>query len=644
MIRIGEIIDGRYEILKVIGRVWMSIVYLAMDNRLNKSIVVKEIRRRDNSNNKLLMDSLKQESDLLKNLDHAALPKIYDIIDRGDIYVVMDYIEGESLNRKLKREGKIQAKEVINYGIQLAKVLSYLHNRPTPIIYRDMKPDNVMLTPDGRIKLIDFGISKEYKVDTESDTTNLGTRAFAAPEQIAGLKTNARTDIYSLGVTLYNLVTGKSLNDTPFMLKPNREWDSSLPEGLEYIIKKCTETDPADRYENCDDLLYDLENVEKLTKAYKVKLIKEMSRFIVSSILLIFFMVITIIGYRGVSNENLTNYKEMINKSDSYLINGEYAKAIEVLDDVITKVDGKRSEAYINILNIYSSINDVESGLSKIEGYINDKFDGVDKNDEVLFKVAMTYLDNKNYPIALKYFRMVNEKKIEDAKYYKTLATSLSSMNIDYEQFKEKLEEFEDYTYSLENNEKKVANYNSLAGIYISYKGFLEGANDKIISLVNNGSEILKSINDESLNLRYETDFNIKLAQAYHSKGINESNKEIAAKFFDTAIDYYNEVLDSDGASREDTLIKIGEIYNDACNPARAIEQLNTAIKNYPESKKAYIKLINILLDVEQYKGESARNYALCIDTYNTACGIEGIDNEQEFIKLKRRMGNLGLI
>ena len=240
MIRIDEIIDGRYEILKEIGRGGMSIVYLAMDNRLNKSIVVKEIRRRDNSNNKLLMDSLKQESDLL--------------------------------------------------------------------IYRDMKPDNVMLTPDGRIKLIDFGISKEYKVDTESDTTNLGTRAFAAPEQIAGLKTNAKTDIYSLGVTLYNLVTGKSLNDPPFMLKPIREWDSSLPEGLEYIIKKCTETDPADRYENCDDLLYDLENVEKLTKAYKVKLIKEMSRFIVSSILLIFFIVITIIGYRGVSNENLTNY------------------------------------------------------------------------------------------------------------------------------------------------------------------------------------------------------------------------------------------------------------------------------------------------------------------------------------------------
>lgn len=644
MIRIGEIIDGRYEILKEIGRGGMSIVYLAMDNRLNKSIVVKEIRRRDNSNNKLLMDSLKQESDLLKNLDHAALPKIYDIIYRGDIYVVMDYIEGESLNRKLKREGKIQAKEVINYGRQLAKVLSYLHNRPTPIIYRDMKPDNVMLTPDGRIKLIDFGISKEYKVEATTDTTNLGTRAFAAPEQIASLKTNAKTDIYSLGVTLYNLVTGKSLNDPPFMLKPIREWDSSLPEGLEYIIKKCTETDPADRYENCDDLLYDLENVEKLTKAYKVTLIKEMSRFIVSSILLIFFIVITIIGYRGVSNENLTNYKEMINKSDGYLINGEYAKAIEVLDDAITKVDGKRSEAYINIINIYSSINDVESGLSKIEGYINDKFDGVDKNDDVLFKVAMIYLDNKNYPIALKYFRMVNEKKIEDAKYYKTLATSLSSMNIDYEQFKEKLEEFEDYTDSLENNEKKVANYNSLAGIYISYKGFLDGANDKIISLVNNGSEILKSINDDSLNLRYETDFNIKLAQAYHSKGINESNKEIAAKFFDTAVDYYNEVLDSDGASREDTLIKIGEIYNDAGNSARAIEQLNTAIKNYPESKKAYIKLINILLDVEQFKGESGRDYAVCINTYNTACEIEGIDNEQEFIKLKRRMVNLGLI
>ena len=127
---------------------------------------------------------------------------------------------------------------------------------------------------------------------------------------------------------------------------------------------------------------------------------------------------------------------DMFSETPNFSSNVSMDKGIEVLDDAITKVDGKRSEVYINILNIYSSINDVESGLSKIEGYINDKFDGVDKNDDVLFKVAMTYLDNKNYPIALKYFRMVNEKKIEDAKYYKTLATSLSSMNIDYEQFK----------------------------------------------------------------------------------------------------------------------------------------------------------------------------------------------------------------
>ena len=644
MIRIGEIIDGRYEILKEIGRGGMSIVYLAMDNRLNKSIAVKEIRKRNNFDNTLLMDSLKQESELLKNLDHSALPKIYDIIDRRDIYVVMDYIEGESLNKKLKREGRVSASEVIQYGRQLADVLSYLHSRPTPIIYRDMKPDNVMLTPEGKIKLIDFGISKEYKAEEVSDSTNLGTRSFAAPEQIAGLKTDARTDIYSLGVTLYNLETGKSLSGADFDIKPIRQLDSSLPEGLEYIIEKCTQKDPKDRYEDCNELLYDLENVEKLTKAYKVTLIKKMSGFLVSSSLLIFFIVITLIGYKGFSAENLTEYKALVNKSDNYLINGEYAKAIEVLDEIITEVDGSKSEAYINILNIYSSINDSENGLAKVEGYINDKFDDVHKNDEVLFKVAMTYLDNKNYPIALKYFRMINEKKIEDAKYYKTLATSLSSMNIDYDKLKDDLEEFETYTNSLDNNQKKIANLNSLASMYISYKGFLEDANEKIIDIVNKGNEILKSINDEGLNLRYETDFNIKLAQAYHSKGINENQKEIAAEYFDKAINYYTEVLNSDGASREDTLIKIAEIYNDAGNTARAIEQLNTAIKNYPESKKAYIKLVNVLLDVEQFKSQDGRNYSEAMKAYNTAATIKGIEEENEFIKLKRRMGNLGLI
>ena len=104
-----------------------------------------------------------------------------------------------------------------------------------------MKPDNIMLTPEGKIKLIDFGIAREYKTENTTDTTNLGTKSYAAPEQLSGKQTDARTDIYSLGVTLYHLVTGKSLNEPPFEMRPIRDWDSTLPEGLEHIILKCTQ-------------------------------------------------------------------------------------------------------------------------------------------------------------------------------------------------------------------------------------------------------------------------------------------------------------------------------------------------------------------------------------------------------------------
>lgn len=149
MLQIGSIVDGRYEILKEIGRGGMSIVYLAMDSRLKKSLVVKDIRKRSNSNHEILINSLVIEANMLKKLEHPALPRIYDIIEtKNGIYVVMDYIEGESLKEKLEREHRVSAEEVVEWAKQLSDVLAYLHNRkPNPIIYRDMKPDNIMLTP-----------------------------------------------------------------------------------------------------------------------------------------------------------------------------------------------------------------------------------------------------------------------------------------------------------------------------------------------------------------------------------------------------------------------------------------------------------------------------------------------------------------
>ena len=183
MAKIGSFIDNKYEILKKIGQGGMSVVYLAMDKRLNKQWAVKELQKyTKNANNEVVIQSAIAEANMIKKLDHPALPRIVDIIEEDKvIYVVMDYIEGETLEYVVNNQGAQSQDLVIDWAKQLTEVLHYLHTRTPAIIYRDMKPSNVMLKPDGNIKVIDFGIAREYKESNLNDTTYLGTRGFSFP-------------------------------------------------------------------------------------------------------------------------------------------------------------------------------------------------------------------------------------------------------------------------------------------------------------------------------------------------------------------------------------------------------------------------------------------------------------------------------
>ncbi|WP_216830386.1 serine/threonine-protein kinase [Alkalihalobacterium elongatum] len=645
MIKIGSVIDDRYEILKEVGRGGMSVVYLAMDNRLNKSLVVKDIRKRGNSNNELLINSLVAEANMLKKLDHGALPKIYDIIEStGDIYVVMDYIEGESLKERMKREKKIPVNDVIDWGKQLCSVLGYLHTRkPNPIIYRDMKPDNVMITPEGKIKLIDFGIAREFKSENTSDTTVLGTKLYAAPEQASGRQTDARSDIYSLGVTLYYLVTGKSKADSE--LKPIRHWDPSLPEGLEHIIAKCTEAEPNDRYQSCEELLYDLENINKLTEGYRKKLFKQLNLFLIPLVLFIGFTTTSSIGYSGIKNDQFQDYMNLVNQSSRYLIDGNETKAIELLEHAIANVDRRRPEAYINLLDLYINRGEVEAGLAKIQSYMNDNYGRINSNDSILFKVGMTYFDYKrDYTTALRFFQQVNENEIPDVRYYKTLATIMGNMNIDYEVFTEELYEFTVYTDGLPNGVKKIDNYHSLANIYGSYKGQIPGANTLIIELINNAYGILERIGDDRLIYTYEYDFEHKLAQAYHSRAINSSDVESAREDFLQAIEHYHNIIELDVQNLEEAIVRIGVIYQQMGENSQAIEQYRLAISHYPDSIDAYVRLANLLLDIEQNKSEGKRNFKEAKRVYEQAGSLEEADSNEGFNRLTRRLNNLNAL
>lgn len=287
MLEIGSLVDGKYRVLRKVGQGGMSVVYMAVNERANKTWAIKEIRKDGTQNYEVVKQGLIVETDMLKRLDHPHLPSIIDVIDgEGSFLIVMDFIEGKTLSDVLKEYGAQPQESVIDWAKQLCDVLGYLHSRTPAIIYRDMKPSNVMLKPDGNVVLFDFGTAREYKSNKSQDTVCLGTRGYAAPEQYGGLgETTARTDIYCLGATMYHLLTGHNPSEPPYEMYPIRYWNPTLSAGLEEIILKCTQNNPIDRYQSCAELLYALEHYWEHDEIYRKKQISKFRKFAVPAAL-----------------------------------------------------------------------------------------------------------------------------------------------------------------------------------------------------------------------------------------------------------------------------------------------------------------------------------------------------------------------
>lgn len=281
MLENGTLLDGKYRILAPIGRGGMSVVYLARNEKANKQWAVKEIRKDGTADGERLRQHLVAETEILKKLRHPCLPSIVDIIDTQDTFIViMDYIEGRSLGEIVREQGALPQESVVAWGKQLCDVLGYLHSRRPPIIHRDIKPDNIMLKPDGNITVLDFGTAREYKQRNTRDTRCLGTPGYAPREQFGiDSQTDARTDIYGLGATMHHLLTGVHPGAKSFQFTPIRQINPALSPGLEVIISKCTREDPAQRYQSAAELMYDLEHYPQMDGRYREKLKRRLRVF-----------------------------------------------------------------------------------------------------------------------------------------------------------------------------------------------------------------------------------------------------------------------------------------------------------------------------------------------------------------------------
>ncbi|MCL1792352.1 MAG: protein kinase [Oscillospiraceae bacterium] len=249
----------------------MSVVYLAEDKRLQKNWVVKEFRH-GGKHQQLAKKSLLQEALILQKLEHPQLPRIIDIVDIGEtIYIIRDYIIGEPLDKVIENKGVQSQETVIEWFKQLLNILRYMHTRTPTVVYRDLKPANIMLRPDGSIHLFDFGTAIEVGENINiKEFASIGTRGYAAPEQFGNeTKIDSRTDIYALGITIHYLLTGKNPTEEPFELFPIRQYNPNLSAGLEAIITKCTQFSPNGRYNSCDEILSDLERLHSSNSPHK---------------------------------------------------------------------------------------------------------------------------------------------------------------------------------------------------------------------------------------------------------------------------------------------------------------------------------------------------------------------------------------
>ena len=421
MLKIGSVIDGKYKILNIVGRGGMSIVYLAMNEKANKQWAIKEIIKNDYRD--LAVE--RKEIEMMKRLKHPNLPAIVDVIEQKEsLLIVMDYIEGRSLEDIVQEYGPQEETLVVKWAKQLCDVLHYLHTQTPPIIYRDMKPSNVMLKPDGNIMLIDFGAAREYKATNLKDTVLLGTKGYAAPEQYrSDGQSDARTDIYSLGVMVFRLLSGTE----PVMLCPIREICPNVSVGIEKILLKCTRVAKRERYQSAAQL-YDAfsrywEYDESFQRAQKRKL----WIFMIPFVLAISFLtgLISFSVLEKVTREN--NYQAYLATAANSTTKAEefenYKHSI--------RLNPAREEAYLTLLHdmlLDDGIFTIEESETLRAILISHDADG--KTNEQSFQTNEPGYAQFSYELGITYFYKYEDKSNKkNAKGYFEIAAVSESLS-----------------------------------------------------------------------------------------------------------------------------------------------------------------------------------------------------------------------
>lgn len=630
----GELIADRYRYLHMLGKGGMGEVFLVEDIRItDKQWAIKRLPLQNNTEIDLLV-----ERNIMKNLNHPALPRIIDFIDKDDaLFIVMDYVDGVSLDRILQEENHIPAALAIEWAKQICEVFIYLHeSQSNPIIYRDMKPSNIMVLPDKTVNIIDFGIAREYKEEAATDTQYLGTKGYAAPEQsTVGKQTDERSDIYSLGVTLYHLLTGIAPQRL-VAFKPIRELNEEIPEGLEVILEKMLQPDPDHRYQSARELLTALHQIEKQTVAYKQYKRRRTFKSISYLFSLLLFSVIMMAGYTEIKAEKVEAYTELVEKGNAKLKQLEFGQAHDLFNQAIELSESDLA-AYQGIAHSLYETGQYEEVLI----YIDELFSNIPaarEEADLFFLLGNAYYELKDYAHAIDNFKQATDFSPEVMMYQLNLAISFAK-NGDLNRAQELLAEIgKDYPASdlawYVNGEILAVDGAVEEGL-INFKKVLDEGTDPYLYMKSAlaASELYEAhailLEDEHVEKRIavlqqglkqvDGEHNLllteSLAKAYYDKAIYENDDHA---YYKKSIKQFKALL-SNGYQRPYIYRNISIIYLNMKELAEAEKVLKDMKELYPEDYTCYLQFAFLYAEIENEKQQEVRDYQKVVDNYELA-------------------------
>ena len=626
-----------YEILDKLGEGAGGIVYKAYHKRLRQEVVIKQHRR-----SAVSLTGSRREVDILKNLHHSYLPQVLDFFEiDGDVYTVMSYVPGKSFAQLLAEGYRFTPKELIRWGMQICSALNYLHSQNPPVIHCDIKPANIMLTPRGDICLIDFNISFYL-----GDTAVLGyTNGYTSPEQYimalshesgqneAGdVHIDERTDIYSVGATLYHLAVGQKVGD--YRERINAEYLAQFTgDSFAQVIERALRIDPAQRYQSAYDMFRALENIPKKDRRYLRLLHRQTAVRVALVVFLAGFIVLGGYGISRIKSERVDAYNGLVEEQISLIEAGDYEGQEQVFEEASELLPSSLESYYQNAYSLYKQ-EKFEDCISFIDYDIcqNEQLDLVQaRMADVYYLRADSYFRLEQYEEAADAYEDVFRMGTRHTEYYRDYAITLAYAG-DEEEAQKVLQEAIDYGLTEDS-------------VYYA-KGEIENALGRQDAALQEFKECI-SITDD---MEMKTRAYLMMSDIYKEKGSDASRRDVLLEareelpaeeqlqvlerlasadieladttgkkeYREEAIEVLTQIIDQ-GWGTFDTADTLAIQYEKQGEVEQARKTVDQMLETYGEDYRIYMRYAFLEIDTQELKENAQRDYSQFAEYYEKA-------------------------